>query len=147
MKTYILFIYGTFEDHQDIEFFCMEILAGSDAVKSLKYVIESQQNIIVIFDSDLTHKELSNELFGLMGNETIKFYFMFERDKLVTAHLPEQVKDFIFKPTPDVDAIKVDYVKKSTKPLDLDELLEKIDEFGIDSLTEDEKNFLDNFDY
>ena len=147
MKTFILFVYGTFEDHQEIEFFCMEVLASSNAVKSLKYVIESSHNIIVIFDSDLSHKDLSNELYELMGNETIKFYFMFERDNLVTAHLPEKVKDFIFKPTPDVDAIKVDYIKKPTKNLDLDELLEKIDEFGIDSLTDDEKNFLDNFDY
>lgn len=147
MKSYILFIYGTFEDHQEIEFFCMEILATSNVVKSLKYVIESSQNIIVIFDSDLEHKDLSVELHNLMGNETIKFYFMFERDSLVTAHLPEKVKDFIFKPLPEINAIKVDYIKTPTEKLDLDEVLDKIEQFGIDSLTEDEKNFLDNFDY
>jgi 2-iminoacetate synthase ThiH len=31
--------------------------------------------------------------------------------------------------------------------LDLDEVLEKIKNKGIDSLTKDEKKFLDNFDY
>ena len=31
--------------------------------------------------------------------------------------------------------------------LDLDEVLEKIKNKGMDSLTKDEKKFLDNFDY
>lgn len=147
MTNYIIFIYGVFEDHQDIEFFCMEVMASSSAVKSLKYVIESSQNIIVIFESDLPHKELSDELYGLMNNESVKFYFMFERDKLITAHLPETIKDFIFKPLVDVNAIRVDYIKQPPRKLDLDEVLEKIEKEGIESLTSEEKNFLDNFDY
>jgi hypothetical protein len=66
MKTYVLFIFGSFEDHEDITFFCAEILSGSIAIKSLKYVIESTHNIIVIFDSELENKELSKELFELL---------------------------------------------------------------------------------
>jgi hypothetical protein len=144
MKTFILFIFGTFDDHEDIVFFCTEILSGTPGVKSLKYVIESSQNIIVIFDSDLDNKELSHELHDLLVLDMIKFYFMFERNSLVSAHLPEQVKDFIFKPVPESSAIEITY-NKSTNRLDLDEVLEKIEKMGVDGLTDEEKNFLDNF--
>lgn len=146
MKTFILFIYGTFEDHEDIAFFCTEIIGASKSVSSLKYVIESSQNIIVIFDSELEHKELSQEIFETIESDVVKFYFMFERSSLVSAHLPEKVKDFIFKPAPDSSAIKIDYIKKPSIKLDLDQVLEKIEKLGIGSLTDDEKNFLDNFE-
>lgn len=146
MKTFILFIFGTFEDHEDIAFFCTEILATATAVKSLKYVIESSQNIIVIFDSELEHKELSQELYDVLVSDVVKFYFLFERSSLVSAHLPEQVKDFIFKPLPESSAIEINYVKKVPEEMDLDEVLDKIDKTGISSLTDEEKKFLDNFE-
>jgi hypothetical protein len=146
MKTFILFIFGTFEDHEDIAFFCTEILGSSSAVKSLKYVIESSQNIIVIFDSELENKELAQELYEVINIDPVKFYFIFERSTLVSAHLPEQVKDFIFKPLPESSSIKIDYIKNNPEELNLDDLLEKIEEMGIDSLTDEEKKFLDNFE-
>lgn len=146
MRTFILFIYGTFEDHEDILFFCAEILTPSKAVKSLKYVIESTKNIIVIFDSDLDNKKLSEELYEVLSFDPIKFYFLFERSSLVIAHLPEQVKEFIFKPLPDSSTIKIDYIKSTPEELDLDSLLDKIEEMGINSLTDEEKKFLDNFE-
>lgn len=146
MKTFILFIFGTFDDHEDIVFFCTEILADSPAVKSLKYVIESNQNIIVIFDSDLERIELLEELYKVLLTDSVKFYFMFDRDNIVSAHIPEQVKDFIFKPLPESSAIKIDFIKNIPEQLDLDDVLEKIEKTGIESLTEDEKNFLDNFE-
>jgi hypothetical protein len=64
----------------------------------------------------------------------------------VSAHLPEQVKDFIFKPLPESSAIEINYIKNPPKELDLDEVLDKIDKMGISSLTEEEKKFLDNFE-
>lgn len=146
MKTFILFIFGTFEDHEDIAFFCTEILGSSTSVKSLKYVIESSQNIIVIFDSEIEHKELSKNLYELLVSDVVKFYFMFERSTLVCAHLPEQIKEFIFKPLPESSAIEINYIKKIPEQMDLDEVLEKIEKMGISSLTDEEKNFLDNFE-
>lgn len=146
MKTYVLFIFGSFEDHEDVAFFCTEILGISTAVKSLKYVIESTNNIIVIFDSELEKKELSEELYEVLLLDQIKFYFLFERSSLVCAHLPEQVRDFIFKPLPESSVIKIDHIKSNPEGLNLDNLLDKIDEMGIDSLTEEEKKFLDNFE-
>ncbi len=145
MKTFILFIFGMFEDHEDIEYFCNEILTESPTINSVRYVIENSQNIIVIFDSETDYKTLSQELYTLLINDNVKFYFIFDRDSLVTAHLPQQVKDFIFKPSGTSTMIRIDYEKNSSPSMDLDELLDKIEQMGIDSLTPEEKNFLDNF--
>jgi hypothetical protein len=145
MKTFILFIFGMFEDHEDIEYFCNEILGESPTINSVRYVIENSQNIIVIFDSETDYKTLSQDLYTLLMNDNVKFYFIFDRDSLVTAHLPQQVKDFIFKPSGTSTMIRVDYDKNSSPSMDLDELLDKIEQMGIESLTPEEKNFLDNF--
>ncbi len=148
MKTFILFIFGMFEDHEDVEFFCTEVLGEGKSIKSLRYVIENSQNIIVIFDSDNDYFTLSKDLFETLAIENVKFYFLIERDTLVTAHLPAQVKDFIFKPQTENSAMILEYSKKEEdKPLmDLDEVLDKIEKWGIESLTIEEKNFLDNFE-
>ena len=146
VRTYTLFIYGSFEGHVDVEFFCMEVMSSSPAVKTLRYVIENNNNIIVIFDSDYEVKNLSTELLNFMINDTIKYYFLYPLDTLVTAHLPEKLKDFIFKPNELGMNIKVEYVKPKDKFFDLDEVLEKIEKTGFSSLSEDEKKFLDNFD-
>lgn len=148
MKTFILFIFGMFEDHEDVEFFCTEVLGDTKSIKSLRYVIENSQNIIVIFDSDIDYYTLSKDLFESLSIENVKFYFLIERDTLVTAHLPAQVKDFIFKPQIENSAMILEYTKKEEDvPLmDLDEVLEKIEKWGIESLSIEEKNFLDNFE-
>lgn len=146
IKTYTLFIYGTFEDHDEVEYFCMEVMSNSPAVKTLRYVIENNNNIIVIFDSELEPQKLSTELLEFMINDTIKYYFLYPLDKLITAHLPEKLKDFIFKPQETKMNIRVEYIKPSNKIFDLDEVLEKIEKTGLESLTKEEKYFLDNFE-
>jgi len=145
-KTFILFIFGMFEDHEDIEFFCTEILSDVPVINKVRYVIENSQNIIVIFDSDSDYKTLSQDLYSLLTNDSVKFYFIFDRDSLVSAHLPQQVKDFIFKPKGDSTVMKIEYDKNTNPSMDLDELLDKIEQMGIESLTPEEKKFLDNFE-
>jgi hypothetical protein len=146
MKTFILFIFGMFDDQEDIEYFCSQVLDESPVIKQVRFIIENSENIIVIFDSEVDYKTLSQELFPILTNENIKFYFIFDRDSLVTAHIPTEVKDFIFKPITDNQMISMDYEKKKSRSLDLDELLDKIEQYGIESLTIEEKKFLDNFD-
>jgi hypothetical protein len=145
MKTFILFIFGMFEDHEDIEYFCNEVLTELPTINSIRFVIENSQNVIVIFDSDKDYKTISQDLYTVLVNDNVKFYFIFDRDSLVTAHIPQQVKDFIFKPSGTSTMIRVDYDKNSNPSMDLDELLDKIEQMGIESLTPEEKNFLDNF--
>ncbi len=145
MKTYLLFIYGMFEDHEDVEYFCMDVINDLPCVKEVRYVIENFQNIIVIFDSEDSKADISNELFGVLQNDNVKFYFLFERENLITAHIPEEVKDFIYKPDKK-NIMEVEYRRTPKENFDLDELLDKIEKQGIDSLTPEEKKFLDNFE-
>lgn len=150
MRTYLLFIYGAFEDHQDIEFFCLSILGKLPFVHSVRYIIENERNVIIIFDSNEDHSVLSEEIHLLTLSDGVKFYFLTERNSLVTVFLPELINDFIFKPSStDPLMIKVEYEKNTEVkrvPLELDDVLDKIDLYGIESLTEEEKNFLDNFE-
>lgn len=153
MKTFLLFLYGTFEDHEDVEFFCLEVIGSCRAVTTVRYVVENNKNIIIIFECDLQRKELSEELHSVMTNDVVKFYFLFERDSIYSANLPVQMKDFIFKPSDEHTSLRVEYEntttsesRVTTSDLDLDVILEKIEQSGIESLTEDEKKFLDNFE-
>lgn len=80
-----------------------------------------------------------------MDIEHIKFYFLFEKESVYCAEIPEALRDFMFKPQESShDAFKIT-IRKLDKKHDLDEILEKIQDQGMDSLTEDEKKFLDEF--
>jgi hypothetical protein len=150
MKSYLLFIYGVFDDIQDIDYFCLEIIGQSPFIRSVRYIIENNQNIIIMFDSNQDNNILSEEVHTLSKNDSVKFYFLIEKPSLVSVFLPEVINDFIFKPsTADPLMIKIEYekhieVKKAN--LQLDDVLDKIELYGIDSLTSDEKKFLDNFE-
>ena len=148
MTSYVLFIYGMFEDIEDVEFYCNEILLHNPVVNGLKFIVENNKNLIVIMDSELPQEHFISEIHKDLIDQNVKFYFMFKREELVSAHLPEQVKKFIFEPVED-SFIQITYSKtpKKTESLDLDDLLEKIKKEGIDSLTSDEKKFLDDFEY
>ena len=129
MNTYVLFIFGMFDDHEDIEYFCTDVIGESKVIESIRFIIENSENIIVIFDSKMGPTEVDRELYTMLIDEHIKFYFIFQREHMVTAHLPQQIKDLIFTPTIDNTIIRVDYEKnKKREILDLDRLLEKIEE-------------------
>ena len=151
MKTYLLFLFANFEDHEDIEFFCLEVLGVSPKVSKVRFVIEdTSKSIIVIFESESTRKELSEELHNIISMEDVKFYFLFERESIYSANLPIQMKDFMFKPSEEHSSLKLEYEKKGKngepdETMDLDNILEKIEQQGLESLTPDEKKFLDGF--
>ena len=146
MNTFILFIFGMFEDHEDIEYFCMEVIGEMKCVKSVRYVIENSENIIVIFDSDTELQKLSKDMFDVLKNDNVRFYFIFDRNNLVSAHVPQEIKDFIYKPS-NIKFMNLDYEKPEVQQnYELDDLLDKIEKTGMDSLTPDEKKFLDNFE-
>jgi hypothetical protein len=141
MNQYILFVYGQFEDHEDVEYFCNEIFSQSETIESVKYIIENLQNIILIFESSTDQTKLSIEIFNLLDNENINYYFLFQKSGMVSAHIPSSINEHIFK-------FKVDELPNTNEEakMDLDLILDKIKKEGIGSLTKDEKNFLDNFE-
>jgi hypothetical protein len=103
-----------------------------------------------MFDSNEDHGVLSDEIHLLSKNDSVKFYFLIEKTSIVSVYLPETINDFIFKPaTSDPLMIKVEYEKHTEvqrERLELDDVLDKIDLYGVESLTEEEKKFLDNFE-
>lgn len=138
MRTYVLFIFGDFEDHDDVVFFINQIFETIPSVSSLNYILEEGKNLILIFDSDKSEGDIMKDLFKSLTIEQIKFYFLFEKEGLVTAKLPKDLKDQVFKP-------RVKKLIEREVSYDLDDLLEKIEKSGIGSLTPEEKKFLDNF--
>jgi len=151
MKTFLLFLYPNFETHEEIETFCLEIFAASLMVDKVRFVIEdSSKSIIIIFESKSGRKELSEELQNIISMEDVKFYFLFEREFIYSASIPVELKDFIFKPNPENTSIRLEYNKGKNgdnyqDTLDLDDILEKMYEHGIESLSDEEKKFLDGF--
>jgi hypothetical protein len=85
-------------------------------------------------------------MFDVLKNDSVRFYFIFDRSNLVSAHVPQQIKDFIYKPS-NAKFMNLEYAKpESSQVFELDDLLEKIEKTGMDSLTSEEKKFLDNFE-
>jgi hypothetical protein len=102
MKTFILFIFGVFEDQEDIEYFCLDIFGSSDKISKVRYVIEKSQNIIIIFDSDSDYKSLSEEVynlsFNIVSDVDINFSFIkshnpviFYKTKPIKANIEESI--------------------------------------------------------
>ena len=143
MTSYILFVFADFEDHEDIEYFCTEHFINISEV-GVKYVIENTGNCIIIFDTEKTKPELHESITELLKLDHIRFYFLFERSSILSASLPESLKDFIFKPV-ETDSLKLEILRNPSTALDLDDILDKIETYGIGSLTDEEKNFLDEF--
>jgi len=129
----------------------LEVLGVSPKIAKVRFVIEdTSKSIIVIFESESNRKELSEELHNIISMEDVKFYFLFERESIYSANLPIQMKDFMFKPSEEYSSLRLEYNKKENtenpnETMDLDNILEKIEQEGIDSLTPDEKKFLDGF--
>lgn len=148
MTPYILILFATFDDESDVEFFCSEIFPILE-FKNLKFVIEGFGHMVITFDSDKSHKEIAMKIFDLLSTEYIKLYFLYERDSIVSTCMPKEMINFIYRRVEsDGDLMRIEYSTKTEKnkpqPV-LDEILDKIDRTGIESLSEDEKNFLDSF--
>lgn len=147
MNTYIIFVYGTFDDHEDVEYFCINVLGESQSIESLKYVIGNEKNIAIIFDTKKSESEIVKELSEVLDNENILFYLMFRKNDVVLSYIPETIRNLIYKPSTEI--LKIEYNQidiKRPETLSLDDILEKIEKKGIKSLTEEEKKYLDNFD-
>jgi hypothetical protein len=151
MKTFILFLYSNFKDYEEIEFFCGDLIQSSPHIFEVRYITDNSGSIIVIFESESGRKELSEELHNLISMEDIKFYFLFERETLYSANLPIELKDFLFKSTRDSTSLIIEFDETSTmedkvdETFTLDDILEKIEEKGVDSLNPKEKKFLEEF--
>jgi len=61
----------------------------------IKYVIESLGNCIIIFDTEKDKETLISDLKKTLEIEQIKFYFIFEKNDLIWAEIPEALREKI----------------------------------------------------
>lgn len=144
MNTYILFLNGFFTQRKDIEEFSNNLIDGLKVVTSMKVVIENKESVIIIFDSELEDKLLSEKVISMLSDSEVKLSFLFNSNNMIGSKIPEEVRDLIFSETPS-DSILFIEIMAIERDYNLDEILDKIEKQGIKSLTKDEKKFLDNF--
>jgi hypothetical protein len=87
-------------------------------------------------------------MYRFLTEQNIKFYFIFKRDDIVTAFLPQEVKKFLFDINQDENKMFINYnqiTNNVDEDVQLDVVLDKIRKGGVKILTMEEKNFLDNF--
>ena len=144
MKSYILFLYGEFEDVSDIEFFINEIISEIASLTEIRFVVQNFKSIIVIFNSDNSPKELDDDFSLLVDLEQVSYYMLFNLNNIVSFVIPESLNNIIFKP----QKTKInDELNEENRKFDLDEILEKISKNGINSISQEEKKFLDDFGF
>lgn len=159
MNTYLLFINGMFESTKDIDEFSIEFVNIFNPVTSPKFVIENQYNMIIIFDTDSEEEEVASNIKKKLTSNYVRFYFLFNREDIMVANMPQEISSLLFKDLPKDSALEISLINK--EELDtpekeeeeievnggiyVDTILDKIEKLGIESLTEKEKKFLDNF--
>lgn len=147
MTSYILFLFGNFNDFEDIEFYCLQVLGQSEKIDEIKYIIQNLQNIIVIFDSSVDKSTLIIELTDLLNNENVHYYFVIEQKNVFMVSLPDNMSDLIFKPQKKIPNEPKKTTSNLNQKLDLNAILEKIHKYGVDSISLAEKKFLDNYKF
>ena len=158
MNTYILFINGVFESAKDFDEFSKNFVENVISVESPKFIIENQYNMIVIFDTEAPDEDVAFNIKEKLKDTSVRFYFLFNRESIMVANIPQEISSLIFKNLPKDSTLEISIFNQDdeeypnpeelefvTGELYVDALLEKIEKFGITSLTEKEKKFLDNF--
>lgn len=109
----------------------------------------------IIYTSDLIDTSITNDIIEVIHmfhnneiNNVVNFFgYLFHRTQLEYKtnlkidELNNIINNISIGEKSDVDII----IQENEKMLDIDEILDKISKYGIDSLTKDEKNYLDNY--
>ena len=159
MNTYLLFINGMFENTKDIDEFSIEFVNIFRPITSPKFVIENQYNMIIIFDTDTDEVDVASNIKTKLLSNYVRFYFLFNREDIMVANMPQEISSLLFKDLPKDSSLEISLINKEDEintpekeeevefngDIYVDTILDKIEKLGIESLTEKEKKFLDNF--
>lgn len=149
MKNFILFINGSFSSKEEILNFIEEKFKDINFLNNKKYIIEKDVNLIFLFSTDLPDENLSYKLKDIFKETQVSFYFLFDINNVVTATLQPELLAFLqngkidsyFEIIYDLNN-PYNVSNKKSKSFDEDEILDKIFNSGMESLNEDEINFL-----
>lgn len=144
METYILFLSGGFSTRKELDHFTTSVFVGMEGIFSIKYIFEKKDYLIVVFDSELDEDLLLGELQRTLFDETIKLYFLFNIRSMIGHKMPEEIKAMVDNNIPKDSVFFIEIFTR--EDYDIDDLLDKIEKHGIESLTSGEKKFLDSFE-
>lgn len=145
MEAYLLVMYTEYDTEETALNFCTEIFPHEKLINT-KFIVESPKNVIIRFETEKNNKEIAKELYETLNIKEINVYFLLRLRDLVAVYLPIQLKTFLYDENDFEDGNILTPRKKLIEAdvFNVDEILAKIKKEGINSLTKDEKNFLDN---
>lgn len=152
MSTYLVYITGHFKNLDDIDDFCSNYLVTNKHLKVFRYVVQNLNTLVITFQSDENPQILSVDIGDtLIYDDRILFYYMVNKDDILSYYMPGNISETLFfenEPTDNkfiLNENKQEIFSVDEKERVLNVILDKIEEYGIESLTEKEKNFLDHF--
>lgn len=161
MKKYFLILLGNFEDDSKTREIIVSLSPIVDS-PNLKFN-QTSGSLVFYFASEVYQSEIYEYLLALVEDKCNSFFLTENNDNL-SVFLPESVKghlldleneslDIEFKMSNKIDdefdeeimALLLEGLKKSVKKPSLDEILEKILQGGFESLSEFEKETLEQY--
>lgn len=166
MRKYLLVLFGEFESEETCKEIALTLTPLVDSAH-LKFN-HSNGNLIFHFASEVSQEEIYDYVIGSLFDLCSSFILTENTDKL-SVYLPKKVKDHLFdlenegedvemkininqvRPFKELEseedfvALLLDEVKKSIKKPSLDQILEKISTNGVSSLSQFEKDILDEY--
>lgn len=146
MENYILFANTLFNDFKNTETYFNSSLNKIDTITNIKILIENENNVIILFDTNDSMEVLSNKIVANLSDNNVKYHFLFKKDSLLYTFIPKELKDIIYNDVYGIFELKFTKKQVEKQKYDLDIILEKIKIYGLENLTIDEKEFLDNFE-
>jgi len=161
MKNYFLILLGNFENESETK----------DIVVSLSPIVDSPTlkfnqttgSLVFHFASEVSQEEMYDYFIVTVSEKCTSFFLTENTDKLsvflpttVSEHLLDLEKETLdvkWKPSKNLDeeldeeivALLLEGIKKSRRKPSLDEILEKILSDGVNSLSQYEKEILENY--
>lgn len=161
MKNYFLILLGNFENESETK----------DIVVSLSPIVDSPTlkfnqttgSLVFHFASEVSQEEMYDYIIVTVSEKCTSFFLTENTDKLsvflpttVSEHLLDLEKETLdvkWKPSKNLDeeldeeivALLLEGIKKSRRKPSLDEILEKILSDGVNSLSQYEKEILENY--
>lgn len=115
--------------------FGINLIDYRNQAKSVYVNLESEY---IIGYKDKNDKMVYNSCYKQFIQQNFKEAFLFELKPLGTPKLPKVKKTKLVEKMVDIEVVKLPVV------LELDAILDKIGQYGINSITKEEKDFLDN---
>jgi len=152
MNLYLIYITSAFKNLEEVDNFCSNYLVTNKHLKIFRYVVQNLNTIVIAFKSDYDPEIISVDIGEtLINDKRVLFYYMMKKDDILSYYMPGNISETLFfdEELNDqnmlINGKNKDIISVNEKENILNKILDKIEEYGIGSLTEKEKNFLDHF--